>query len=137
MEKDSEQQAYIDQLLDSLSEEKISRVDFDHWKAWLRDTAVVLEEVENLREDLEAMRQDYIGRISGMMKAVAAVERSDSLLESTLEYLQELPALSGRELVRFYRKASARFRDAFPGSFGLSLSKYSPSARGKFPADYK
>ena len=137
MEKGNEQQAYVDQLLDNFSEEKISLVDFDRCKDWLRNTARVLKEVENLREDIDTMRQDYIGRISGMMKAVAAVERSSSALESTLEYLQELPSLSSHDLVSHYRKTSARFRDAFPGSFGLTLSKYRLPAKGKIPVDYK
>lgn len=97
----------------------MSLVDFDRLKEWLKHSARLAEEVEHLRTEMTVLRQDYLQRIGGMVKAIAATERRPESWESALAYLEGLPTLSAEELIGAYRKVSARFRDAFPASFGL------------------
>ena len=64
----------------------------------------------------------------GMVKAMAAVDRSGRGYEEAIASLETLPQLSGEELVACYRQTSARFRDMFPTSFG---PKPQPTIRAK------
>ncbi len=104
---------------DKLSAERMDEIDFDRLAAWLSELAPVLNEVEKSAENLAALRQDYEGRIVGMVKAMAAVDRSGRGYDDAIVSLETLPQLSGEELVACYRRTSARFRDMFPTSFGL------------------
>jgi len=115
--------AYVKELADSLSDDRISLIDFDRLRQWLIEIVPVLNEVHHLHEEKELMRRDYIGRIAGMTKAIAAVNRHPDGGESALAYLETLPSLSAGELIEQYRKTSARFRDAFPTSFGQALDR--------------
>ncbi len=119
MENHNKHSAYVKELVNSLTGDNISFIDFDRLKDWLVETAPILTEVDQLREDIELMCQDYIGRIAGMTKAVAVVTRHPDGWESALAYLETLPSLSAGELIEQYRKTSARFRDTFPTTFGL------------------
>lgn len=123
MENHNKHSAYAGELVNSLTGDNISFIDFDRLKQWLVEVAPVLGELDQLREETELMRQDYIGRIAGMTKAIAAVNRNPDGCENALAYLEALPSLSAGELIEQYRKTSARFRDAFPTSFGLALDR--------------
>jgi hypothetical protein len=115
----NEHSSYARELVSLLTEDNLALIDFDKLRDWLGEMAPVLEEVVRLREDLSLLRQDYIGRITGMTKAIAAVKRRPDGWETALAYIEMLPSLSAAELIEHYRKTSARFRDAFPTSFGL------------------
>ena len=119
MENRNEHSTYVQELVDALTGDNISFIDFDGLRNWLRETSATLDEVVKLREDAELLRQDYIGRIAGMTKAIAAVSRCPDGWESALVYLETLPSLNANELIDHYRRTSARFRDTFPTSFGL------------------
>jgi hypothetical protein len=111
--------AYAQELADTLAGEHLSVIDFDRLQQWLLDVTPVLKEIDRCRADVALLRQDYIGRIAGMAKAIAAVNRHPDGWERALAYCETLPSLSTGELIEQYRKTSARFRDAFPTSFGL------------------
>ncbi|MFQ6009010.1 MAG: hypothetical protein ACE5K8_08685 [Candidatus Zixiibacteriota bacterium] len=111
--------AYAKELAESLTSDNISLIDFDRLRSWLLETASAFEEIVRLKEEVEHLRQDYIGRIAGMTKAIAAVNRHPDGWESALAFLETLPSLGAVELIEQYRVTSARFRDAFPTSFGL------------------
>jgi hypothetical protein len=115
----NEHSAYAKELVESLTGDNVSLIDFDRMRSWLLETASAFEEIIKLREEVELLRQDYIGRIAGMTKAIAAVNRRPDGWEDALAYLETLPSLDAHELIDHYRKTSARFRDAFPTSFGL------------------
>jgi hypothetical protein len=110
-------QEYIDQLTAGLTADSMSLIDFDRLGQWLGEITLLLSQVESLQSECKTLRQDCIGRISGMMKAVAAVQRSDAGLASIAEVLQNLPSMSASELIRQYHRSSARFRDTFGASF--------------------
>lgn len=74
---------------------------------------------ENAESELKILREDYINRIAGMVKAVAAVERGRDRSADAVVYLEELIELGASGLIEEYRRTSARFRSAFPTSFGL------------------
>ncbi len=115
----NEHSSYAKELVDSLAGDNVSLIDFDRLRGWLLETASTFDEIVKLKEEVELLRQDYIGRIAGMTKAIAAVNRNPDGWESALAYLETLPSLGAGELIEQYRKTSARFRDAFPTSFGL------------------
>lgn len=110
-------QEYINQVTTRLTDDSMALIDFDELKQWLGEIAPLLSEGEQLASECATLHEDMVGRISGMMKAVAAVQRSESGLESIADYLEELPQMDASELVRQYRRTSARFREAFGASF--------------------
>ena len=101
-----------------LDERSLPEVDFDLLRRALSDAAEQERAVETMREELALLREDIIARIAGMTKATVAVERGRSGPAEALEYLESLPKLDGSALLVQYRRAAARFRDAFPASFG-------------------
>ncbi len=137
MEKDDRLRAYVDELRDSLEKENVSRIDFDRLKSWLSDISELCRQVDHLNAEMQTLREDLTGRIAGTTKAVAAVERSGAAMQNVLAYLETLPTLGADELISHYRKASARFRDAFPGSFGPLVSRGSHKGEAQDPAVFK
>ncbi len=123
MENHNKQSAYVKELVDSLTGDNVSFIDFDQLKEWLAEVAPILDKIDQLREEIGLLRLDYISRIGGMVKAIAAVNRRPDGWENALTYLENLPSLSAGELTEEYRKTSARFRDAFPTSFGVALDR--------------
>jgi len=95
------------------------------------------ESAENVRSELTLLRADYINRISGMVKAVAAVERSLDKATEAVGYLEKLDELNAAELIEQYRRTSARFRGAFPSTFGLAPFSAGRKGRLKNPEVYK
>jgi hypothetical protein len=96
-----------------------------------------LQRAEKAESELELLRSDYLSRIAGMVKAIAAVERSNDKAAEAVPYLENLNKLSAGELIEEYRRTSARFRSAFPTTFGLG-PLISNKARGvKNPGDFK
>ena len=117
METINPHQEYIGQVTTSLTDDSMALIDFDALREWLCKVAPLLSDTERLQNECAALREDMVGRISGMMKAIAAVQRSDSGLEGVVDYIEALPQMNAEELVRQYRRTSARFRDAFGASF--------------------
>ena len=137
MEKNDRVRAYVDELRVSLEKENVSQIDFDHLKSWLSDISGLCRQVDHLNAEMRTLREDLIGRIGGTAIAVAAVERSGAAMQSVLAYLETLPTLGADELISHYRKASARFRDAFPGSFGPLVSRGKRKGEARDPAVFK
>lgn len=123
MKKISQHKTYVSELLELLSGEKIAMLDFDRLKQWLVETATMLTEAERQESELALLRHDYISRISGMAKAIAAVDRHKDSLQTVLAYVESLPSLTSSELVTQYKRMQAKFHDAFPTSFGALLNR--------------
>ncbi|HWR81789.1 MAG TPA: hypothetical protein VN285_00650 [Candidatus Deferrimicrobium sp.] len=123
MENRNTHSAYVRELLTSLSDDKIPLIDFDRLKSWLAETSAILEGAQRMQQESDVLRQDYLGRIGGMVKAIAAANRHPDAWATALTYLESLPSLSASDLVEHYRKTAARFRDAFPTSFGPALDR--------------
>lgn len=106
-----------------LENEELAVLDFDELRGTLQEAANRLDASKEGGDELAVLREDYIARIAGMVKAIAAVNRRGSGLAETVELIERLPTLDAESLVSTYRRVTARFRDAFPASFGnLSLS---------------
>lgn len=112
-----------------LCDEKMGQVDFDKLKDWLGKSAAELHRGALATEESQLLRSDIIDRISGMQKAIAAVNKRGDQMDEMLQYLEGLSELSAADLIKQYRITSARFRDCFPASFGLLRS----SARSSRP----
>ncbi len=121
---------HLDQLLASLAPERLGEIDFDRLRETLaahRQTmaghAALAAAMNALHDDHATLRQDYIGRIAGMAKAIAvATHRHDAgsrtgSLKEALAYVESLESKTAAELIEQYRLTSARFREAFPTSF--------------------
>ncbi len=131
------EQKYLDELLISLKSDKLSEIDFDKLTEWLQEIKTTLDNSCKLQLELKLMREDYLNRIAGMVKAVTIVERSSAAPDKVLTYLEDLENLSAAELIEQYRKTSHRFRLAFPTTFGLPPASNNSSARLRETNDYK
>jgi hypothetical protein len=127
----------LDELLGHLSEGNLTEIDFDRLKEWLQQTRKTIAVISGMKSELQLMREDYIGRISGMVKAITIVERKSDNTEEALSFLGELNELKAAELIEQYRKTSNRFRIAFPSTFGLPLNSGKGSTGLKDSSDYK
>jgi len=108
----------LDQLAARLDEKSLPEVDFDLLRRTMKEAVEQERAVEAMRDELALLREDYVARIAGMTKAVVAVERGGSGPAEAIEYLESLPGMDAGGLIAQYRRAAARFRDAFPASFG-------------------
>lgn len=119
----------VDQEEDAISEEQVKEI--------LYPELSLSQRIEKAESELKLLRNDVINRIAGMVKAMAAVERGHNKAAEAVSYLEKLPEKGAAELIEEYRRTSARFRSAFPSSFGLGTF-YSGSLKGlKNPEDYK
>ena len=119
MGNDNEVITLVDGILKSLSADEISMIDFDRLGADLGQIRDAMSSMTSAADELACLRQDYQQRISGMIKAVAAVDRKRDRSKDALEMIESLQELEAPELIRCYRTVSARFRDSFPASLGL------------------
>jgi hypothetical protein len=110
---------YLRETLDLLSDDRLPLIDFDRLRECLKVSAQMLDEADSHRQNVSVLRGDYEGRIAGMLKAIAAVDRKNGGIDEALKAVESLGTLTGEELVNRYRRTAARFRDAFPTSFGF------------------
>ena len=118
MEKIKNHLDYITSLEQAISSESLAELDFDRLCHWLKEMAAILGQTDSINTDLNLLRDDYLARISGIVKAIAAVSSNPDHLEEALAYIERLSGFDAASLIREYRLVSARFRDAFPASFG-------------------
>lgn len=124
MEKSEDLMQRLDELAAICSPDHLAEIDFDRLRDSLTLQRDLLAEHETVRQGLATLRQDYIDRITGMVKAIAAVTkyagaaRSTEAVKAALEYVQSLESKPATELIEHYRLTTARFRDAFPSTFG-------------------
>jgi len=126
LEKSNTNKGYITEVIDLISGEEISLLDFDKLHKELMEITSTLDRYEQAMNELEVLRQDYIQRISGMAKAIAVAKRNNSSLGQVLDYIEQLSDLTAPELVEYYKKIQAKFHDAFPTSFGTLFSRFKP-----------
>jgi hypothetical protein len=114
----TESRNYIQELLGQLQGDQLPLIDFDQLRRWLLASATLLEEAASVRATAELLRKDYEVRIAGMLKGIAAADRKRNGMDEALQVVEQLPSMSGEQLIACYRHTAARFRDAFPASFG-------------------
>lgn len=136
MEKISEYQRSLAEAVAVINGENLTALNFDSLKQMLTDIGSLLEEFRQDRASLAMLREDYKARISGMEKAIAISNRNREGMERTLELIDSLGGLSAAELIRQYTKTQARFKDAFPTSFGF-LHSGQPAQSRRNLSDYK
>ncbi len=110
---------YLRETLDQLSDDQLPLIDFDKLRECLKISAQMLDEADSMQQSVSILRGDYEGRIAGMLKAMAAVDRKRGGIDEALKAVESLGGLTGEELVSCYRRTAARFRDTFPTSFGF------------------
>ncbi len=130
MEKNSLCLTDLTDLKTALRSDDLTRLDFDRLADWLDTSA-------RLQAEHESLRHDYLSRITGMLKAIAAVDRTNDRHPAILATIESLPSMSTAELLTCYRHAAARFRDAFPTSFGFLHHDSGAGKRLRGFDDYK
>ena len=117
-DKPSELEYWTD-LREQLSPASLARIDFDELDQRIERLVTDLPQLSQSLGDLAVLREEFEMRLAGMLKAIAAVERSRTSLESATCQIEQFPSLSAAELLKQHRATSARFRDLFPGSVVL------------------
>lgn len=102
----------------SLTDGNLAAIDFDRLAAWLADLAPLLERSVTVEVELQTLRDDYIARITGMAKAIAAAQPTPDSYSQTVEFIDSLPSFTATQLLDTCRRVAARFRDTFPASHG-------------------
>ena len=128
---------YFREIAADIADEKLPGIDFDLLTTRLTEASEQLREATETATELEHLKTDYRTRISGMVKAIGAVDRKRDSLLSALESIDKLDELSAAELVSSYRTTSARFRDCFPSSFGSLSLGLGSGVRFKDVVDFK
>jgi hypothetical protein len=108
----------LSELKAACTAENLLQLDFDRLRAALKEQLELLAAHEASIAELEHLRRDYIERITAMAKAIAAVSRRKESLSDVAEYIMSLSTLPAQQLIEHYRLTRARFREAFPTSFG-------------------
>ena len=122
--KISDHKKFIAEFIENLSGEKLEVVDFDRLIINLNEVSNLASSIERVQSELVLLRNDYIGRISGMAKAVAVASHRRDDMEELLEFVNTLDNSSSEKLLKAYRKIQSKFQDSFPASFGLLNRKY-------------
>lgn len=100
-----------DQIRSALSGES-AILDMDSILSRLEDLDLELGALKSGAEEGAVLREDMIGRIHSMERAIVAADPKQAPLNESLF----VETLSAAELVRSYRKLCGRFRDTFGGS---------------------
>ena len=138
MEKnDKPHVAFIDDMLASLDDACLASLDFDAIREWLADQREILEDSLVVHRQLQTLRKDYETQITGMARAIAAVDRKRDRSEQTLELVESLPSMPVEQLVTCYHRTSARMRDMFPASFGKLIRSVGSTTKPEDINDFK
>lgn len=108
---------YLARFVTCLDDEDLSSLDFDELRRHLTELVTQSKTAGELAEEHALLREDCQQRMAGMIKAIAAADRRGDSYQGALAVIEELPSLSARDLLRKYRRVSARFRDCFPTTF--------------------
>jgi hypothetical protein len=120
----------------NLANNSIELIDFDAVRLALEDDAMIMEELAICQRELTALKEQYRGRIIGMLKANMAAKENEDDLEALRSLSGELATLDAETLIRHYNRAAARFRANFPASFKY-LSFGNSNRSSKQWGDYK
>lgn len=119
MEKNKNDSRYLEEVAGLFTKTSMAQIDFDELKVRLLSIRDTLSAREDLAAEHALLRDDYEQRIAGMVKAIAAVDRKRDCWEEALALVEELPTQPSAQLLATYRRVAAKFRDSFPGSFGI------------------
>ncbi len=117
MKENSDLHEYFARLSRQLNENDLSLVDFDVLQERLQQLSEESSVADNLADECAILRNDCQQRLTGMIKAIAAVDRKRDGYETALAAIEELSCLTAADLLKKYRQVAARFRDCFPTSF--------------------
>jgi hypothetical protein len=137
LEKSDSHRAYVAELMASLKDDTMPLLDFDRLATWLGEIGPLLAASESSGSELALLREDYVARISGMVKAIAVADRKNNRYETALALIESFSGMAGSELVECYRRTCSRFRDCFPASFVRQLELHPRIGRAKEYSDYK
>lgn len=137
MKNNNNSYTYFREIAADIVDDKLPEIDFDLLTARLTEASGQLREAAETATELELLKKDYRTRISGMAKAIGAVDRKRGSLLCALESIEKLDELSAADLVSSYRTTSAQFRDCFPSSFGSLSLGLGTGVQLKDVADFK
>lgn len=104
-------------------------IDLDALAARLAAASDALGLLDKARIERDLLHRDLQQRIGGMIKAMAAADRTGDRLDEGVALAEGLSTLAAEELIATYRRVSARFRDQFKSSFAPALPAQQPQRR--------
>ncbi len=110
--------SFLAELRASLTDGNLPTIDFDRLTSRLADLSAMLERSLIVELELQHLRDDYLARIIGMAKAIAAARSAPDAYPQVAEFIDSLSTFTAEQLTDTYRRVSARFRDTFPTSYG-------------------
>ena len=132
MNNTDDHKQFARELESCASDDNLSSIDRDRYRQWLKKANALTACLQDATAELNLLREDYTRRIAAMVRAVAVVARKSPALKEAAEYIETLPSLSARELIRHFERASARLQSAFPASFPDPM-KTDHRARPRYP----
>lgn len=112
----------VSEMKDLLRSEKVERIDFDQLINLLGQCEQLYNNYLKISAGEELLRNDVVLRISGMEKAVAAVQRNKNAVTDAVMVVDSLDTMSDEELLKQFSRSRAKFQDTFPTSFGVVRS---------------
>jgi hypothetical protein len=120
-----------------LEDESISEIDFGEITGCLKTSESLVRRLSEAASGAETLRADYIGRIAGMVKAIAVVAPRKEACGAAVDYIETLGDMPAEGLVQEYQRVAARFRATFPSSFGLTSTATLHTAVGHDLSQFK
>lgn len=122
MTPNSDALATIGRTLDQLRDPTLPCVDLDAFAAAIESVRTQTGGDESLRVELALLRDDYLARIIGMVKAIAVADQKRHRYGEALEFIGKLTTMTASQLIDQYRTISARFRDTFPSNMQSAIA---------------
>jgi len=107
----------IEQVCGRLDDEATELIDFDSLRALLSRIKDTIGAGRDNDHELTVLRDDYRGRILGMLKANLACRDNEPDRDLAAALMQKSDHFKAVDLIKVYRRTAARFRANFPTSF--------------------
>ncbi|MFH2036711.1 MAG: hypothetical protein ABIJ45_09940 [Candidatus Zixiibacteriota bacterium] len=117
MSKNNVESDLINRTINYIAEGKIELIDFDKLGQNLKEIHRQNLDRESDSDELVLLKYEYASRIIGMAKANLACRPNDDEAKITELLSGNLNRVGCTELINYYQKTAARFRNNFPASF--------------------
>ncbi|UCD18348.1 MAG: hypothetical protein JSV44_05405 [Candidatus Zixiibacteriota bacterium] len=104
-------------FLESLKDNAVELIDFDKLAGFLSHMQTLCGEHERVVLEMTELKNEYRGRIVGMLKAILACRHDPEDAELAAMLTDGRAELPASRLISMYKKVAARFRSHFPASF--------------------
>ena len=126
----------LDNYRNLLGDESLEMIDFDAMKSAIKEAGKRISELSPEHNELMILKEDYLNRIFGMLKANIICRKSDEDADTAVRLTEHGMAVPSGELISLYRKTAAVFRQNFSSTFSYLDFGQKPSRQETW-RDYK